>query len=80
MATNYPTNELLGRPLSDRELECLRHVADGLSNAEIGTKIELSPNTVKSYVAHLLAKLGATSRAQAVNIGHERGLLKRPLV
>lgn len=69
-----PTVELCGRP-SERELEVLRLVADGLVNTEIGRQLWLSPETVKSHVASLLAKLGAKTRAEAVAIGFRAGLL-----
>lgn len=58
-----------------RELEVLQHVADGLANREIGTKLFLSEETVKSHVRHLLAKLHARSRAHAVAVGLRRGLI-----
>ena len=58
-----------------RELEVLQHIADGLANREIGTKLFLSEETVKSHVRHLLAKLTARSRAHAVAVGLRRGLI-----
>ena len=58
-----------------RELEVLQHIADGLANREIGTKLFLSEETVKSHVRHLLAKLSARSRAHAVAVGLRRGLI-----
>ena len=58
-----------------RELEVLQLVADGLVNREIGQKLFLSEETVKSHVRHLLAKLQARSRAHAVAVGYRRGLI-----
>ncbi len=58
-----------------RELEVLQLVADGLVNREIGQKLFLSEETVKSHVRHLLAKLQARSRAHAVAVGFRRGLI-----
>src|SRR5205085_10087848 len=58
-----------------RELEVLRLVADGLVNREIGVRLFLSEETVKSHVRHLLAKLQARSRAHAVAVGFRRGLI-----
>ncbi len=58
-----------------RELEVLQHIADGLANREIGGKLYLSEETVKSHVRHLLAKLHARSRAHAVAVGLRRGLI-----
>jgi two-component system, NarL family, response regulator len=58
-----------------REIEVLQLVADGLVNREIGVKLFLSEETVKSHVRHLLAKLQARSRAHAVAVGFRRGLV-----
>ena len=58
-----------------REIEILQLVAEGLINREIGERLFLSEETVKSHVRHLLAKLQATSRAHAVAMGFRRGLL-----
>lgn len=53
-------------PLSEREREVLLLVAEGLSNQQIAQHLMLSLHTVKLHVKHLLAKLGATNRTQAV--------------
>jgi DNA-binding NarL/FixJ family response regulator len=58
-----------------REIEVLQLVADGLVNREIGQRLYLSEETVKSHVRHLLAKLQARSRAHAVAVGFRRGLI-----
>jgi len=58
-----------------REVEVLQLVADGLVNREIGQRLFLSEETVKSHVRHLLAKLQARSRAHAVAVGFRRGLI-----
>lgn len=58
-----------------REIEVLQLVADGLVNREIGVRLFLSEETVKSHVRHLLAKLQARSRAHAVAVGFRRGLI-----
>ena len=58
-----------------REIEVLRLISDGLANREIGVRLFLSEETVKSHVRHLLAKLQARSRAHAVAVGFRRGLL-----
>ena len=65
----------LESPPTARELEVLQHIADGLANREIGTKLFLSEETVKSHVRHLLAKLHARSRAHAVAVGLRRGII-----
>ena len=58
-----------------REIEVLQLVSEGLVNREIGDKLFLSEETVKSHVRHLLAKLQARSRAHAVAVGFRRGLI-----
>jgi DNA-binding NarL/FixJ family response regulator len=58
-----------------REIEVLQLISDGLVNREIGDRLYLSEETVKSHVRHLLAKLQARSRAHAVAIGFRRDLI-----
>jgi DNA-binding NarL/FixJ family response regulator len=58
-----------------REIEVLQLVSQGLVNREIGDRLYLSEETVKSHIRHLLAKLQARSRAHAVAVGFRRGLL-----
>jgi LuxR family transcriptional regulator, maltose regulon positive regulatory protein len=62
-------------PLSERELEVLRLVAEGLSNGEIARKLYLSPNTLKAHTQSIYGKLDVHSRVQAVNLARELGLL-----
>lgn len=59
--------------LSSRELEILRHVAAGLPNKIIAERLSLSPDTVKSHIANVLAKLGANDRTHAVTLAVKRG-------
>lgn len=61
--------------LSAADREVLRLVADGLSNAEIGSAIHAAPSTVKARVSRLLTKLGARTRAEAVAIAVRNGAL-----
>ncbi|WP_435769600.1 response regulator [Nocardioides sp. SYSU DS0651] len=65
--------ELAG--LTERELEILTHVGLGLTNEEIGRALFLSPETARTYVSRLLAKLGARDRAQLVILAHRAGLV-----
>lgn len=65
----------LAEPLSRRELETLRLMAEGLSNKEIGLRLHLSLRTVKYYSTGLFNKLGVDSRMQAVKRARELGLL-----
>ena len=58
-----------------REIEVLQLISDGLVNREIGQRLFLSEETVKSHVRHLLAKLQARSRAHAVAVGLRRGII-----
>ena len=58
-----------------REIEVLQLISDGLVNREIGQRLYLSEETVKSHVRHLLAKLQARSRAHAVAVGFRRGII-----
>jgi DNA-binding NarL/FixJ family response regulator len=62
--------------LTERELDVMRLVARGLTNAEMATKLHLGEATVKSHVAHILAKLRLRDRTQTVVIAHETGLLE----
>jgi DNA-binding CsgD family transcriptional regulator len=52
------------RPLTAREFEVARLIADGLTNAEIAEALEIAPKTASSHVEHILAKLGVTRRAE----------------
>jgi DNA-binding NarL/FixJ family response regulator len=64
------------RPLlSERESEVLRLVAEGLSNKEIGRALSISERTARFHVTSILNKLGAGTRAQAVALATQRGLL-----
>jgi LuxR family maltose regulon positive regulatory protein len=62
-------------PLSEREREVLRLIADGLSNQEIADKLVVAVSTVKTHINNIYAKLGATSRVQAINRARELRLL-----
>jgi DNA-binding NarL/FixJ family response regulator len=62
--------------LTERELEVLIEIAHGLSNQEIADKLFISLPTVKTHVAHILAKINARDRVQAVVFAYENGLIE----
>ncbi len=63
--------------LSDRELDVLRLIADGLSNAEIARKLVISEKTVKGHVSNILSKLHMLDRTQAAIFAWQQGLVAR---
>jgi LuxR family maltose regulon positive regulatory protein len=71
----HKDSELIS-PLSEREIEVLFHLAEGLSNQEIADQLFLSTGTVKRHVHNIYNKLGVSSRLQAVSRGRDLCLLK----
>ena len=61
--------------LTEREADVLRLMAKGRSNAEIATELFVSPQTVKTHVGNVLAKLQARDRTQAVILAYETGFI-----
>jgi two-component system NarL family response regulator len=62
--------------LTPRELSALRLLANGNSNKEIASALEISERTVKTHLGHLFEKLGVTSRTEAVRVATRRGLVR----
>jgi len=67
---------LSDEPLTDRERDVLRHVAGGNRNREIGEKLRISEETVKVHLKHIMEKLGASDRTEAVTIAVRRGIIQ----
>ena len=72
---NAISQELLPDPLTERELDILGRIADGLSNREIGQALFITVDTVKWYNKQIYSKLGVNSRTQAVARAQELGVL-----
>lgn len=67
-----------GESLTEREQHILELLAEGLENKRIGTRLAISPETVKSHLTRIFEKLGAHNRTEAIRIATRRGVL-RPL-
>ncbi|MDT0309497.1 response regulator transcription factor [Streptomyces sp. DSM 44917] len=76
-AEDAPAARRLAR-LTERERAVLVRVAEGLSNADIGARLHLSPGTVKDHVSAILAKLEVGTRVQAALLAERGGLLRPP--
>jgi LuxR family maltose regulon positive regulatory protein len=74
--TQVPKSELV-EPLSERELEVLQLLAEGLTNQEIAARLFLTLNTVKVHTRNIYSKLNVHSRTQAIARSQELGLLPR---
>jgi DNA-binding NarL/FixJ family response regulator len=62
--------------LTPREVDVLRHLAGGNRNKDIGDQLFISEETVKVHIKHIMEKLGASDRTQAVAIGVRRGIIQ----
>jgi DNA-binding NarL/FixJ family response regulator len=71
LAEHYSDEALTGR-----EIEVLRQIADGNRNRDIAEKLFITEETVKVHIKHIMDKLGATDRTQAVAIGVRRGIIQ----
>jgi DNA-binding NarL/FixJ family response regulator len=65
----------IGNDVTDREIEVLRLLAQGKTNAQIAADLVISQNTVKTHIKNTMKKLGASNRAEAVNIAIQKGIL-----
>jgi LuxR family maltose regulon positive regulatory protein len=78
--TEHPASLALDpavEPLTAREREVLRLIAEGFSNQELAARLHLSPQTVKVHTRNIYSKLGVASRTQAVARGRDLGFLER---
>jgi DNA-binding NarL/FixJ family response regulator len=64
--------------ITSRELEVLELIARGATNRTIASALEISPNTVRSHVQNIRAKLDASTRLEAVWLARRRGILRVP--
>jgi DNA-binding NarL/FixJ family response regulator len=77
-STSRPAAEPACGALTERERETLRLMEQGLSNKEIGRALDITVQTVKNHVHHILEKLGVHRRRDAVRLAYEIGLLREP--
>lgn len=68
-------NTSLIEPLTERELEILMCLSEGMTNKEVGVRLKISPLTARNHTGHIYAKLGVATRRQAVARAEMRGLL-----
>ena len=64
MARGHAPDDEPWRPLTSREFEVARLIGEGMTNAEIADALDIAPKTASSHVEHILAKLGASRRAE----------------
>jgi LuxR family maltose regulon positive regulatory protein len=77
-STHSPPNPrpaALVEPLTNRELEVLRLIAEGASNGEIAARLVITVGTVKQHISNIFGKLGVRSRTQVIRAAHDHGLL-----
>lgn len=71
-------SDLLLQQLTDREMEILEHLIYGMGNADIGARLGITPDTVQTHIRNLMAKLGASSRLEAVSLALQHGIVDPP--
>jgi DNA-binding NarL/FixJ family response regulator len=67
---------LSAEALTEREIDVLRHVAGGNRNRDIAERLFISEETVKVHMKHIMEKLGASDRTQAIAIAVRRGIIQ----
>ena len=70
------TDNMSGEALSEREIDVLRYLSGGNRNRDIAQRLFISEETVKSHVKHIMEKLGANDRTQAMAIAVRRGIIQ----
>ena len=78
VSARAPAQEALPEPLTERETEVLRLLAQGLSNKEIAQRLVIGERTVKTHVSSVLAKINVSSRTQAALYAIRIGLVPVP--
>jgi DNA-binding CsgD family transcriptional regulator len=73
--TSPDVDTFLAEPLSQREVEVLRLINSGLTNAQIAARMTVAPSTVKTHINNIYSKMGVQTRVQAVNKARALGLL-----
>ncbi|MGD9092039.1 MAG: response regulator transcription factor [Anaerolineales bacterium] len=76
-AVNVEQPHIINRGLSDREMEVLDCLAEGKTTSQISNELFISDNTVKTHVRHILEKLEASNRAEAVSKAMQIGLIRK---
>jgi DNA-binding NarL/FixJ family response regulator len=74
-AVRADQTNLAGNSLSSREMEVLRCLAQGMTTTQISSQLFISDNTVKTHVRHIMEKLEAANRAEAVSKAIQMGLI-----
>ncbi len=73
---SHVAEHLGDEPLTNREIDVLRHVTEGNRNQDIAERLSISIETVKVHIKHIMGKLGASDRAHAMVIAARRGFIR----